>query len=67
MKTKVFETNNGVALYEGENGVLTSSNIEAVKSALMDDLLNDDLPFDVMIRAMDWVVRIVAQEMEKPN
>lgn len=67
MKTKVFETNNGVALYEGENGVLTSSNIEAVKSALMNDLLNDDLPFDVMIRAMDWVVRIVAQEMEKPN
>lgn len=67
MKTKVFETNNGVVLYEDEKGVLTSSNMEAIKSALIEDINSEDLPYEVMIRAMDWVVRIVAQEIKKLN
>ena len=62
MKTKVFETKNGVILYEDENGVLSSENMEAVKSALMDDINNDDLPFGVALQAMEWVKTIIKQE-----
>lgn len=62
MKTKVFITKRGVVLYEDENGVLTSSNMEAVKSALMDDINNDDLPFGIALQAMEWVKTIIKQE-----
>lgn len=62
MKTKVFITKHGVILYEDENGVLTSSNMEAVKSALMDDINNDDLPFGIVLQAMEWVKTIIKQE-----
>lgn len=62
MKTKVFITKRGVVLYEEENGVLTSSNMEAVKSALMDDINNDDLPFGIALQAMEWVKTIIKQE-----
>ena len=56
MKTKVFETKSGVILYEDENGVLSSENMEAVKSALMDDVNNDDLPFGIALQAMELLI-----------
>lgn len=62
MKTKVFETKNGVVLYEDENGVLSSENMEAVKSALMDDVNNNDLPFGIALQATEWIKTIIKQE-----
>lgn len=62
MKTKVFETKSGVVLYKDENGILTSENMEAVKSALMDDVNNDDLPFGIALQAMKWIKTIIKQE-----
>ena len=62
MKTKVFETKNGVILYEDENGVLSSENMEAVKSALMDDVNNNDLPFGIALQATKWIKTIIKQE-----
>lgn len=62
MKTKVFETKSGVVLYEDENRILTSENMEAVKSALMDDVNNDDLPFGIALQAMKWIKTIIKQE-----
>lgn len=62
MKTKVFETKSGVVLYKDENGILTSENMEAVKSALMDDVNNDDLPFGIALQAVKWIKTIIKQE-----
>lgn len=62
MKTKVFETKSGVVLYEDKNGVLSSENMEAVKSALMDDVNNDDLPFGIALQAVKWIKTIIKQE-----
>ena len=62
MKTKVFETKSGVVLYKDENGILTSENMEAVKSALIDDVNNDDLPFGIALQAVKWIKIIIKQE-----
>lgn len=45
-----------------ENGVLSSENMEAVKSALMDDVNNNDLPFGIALQAMEWIKIIIKQE-----
>lgn len=62
MKTKVFKTKNGVILYEDENGVLSSENMEAIKSALMNDVNNNDLPFGIALQATEWIKTIIKQE-----
>lgn len=62
MKTKVFETKSGVVLYEDENRVLFSENMEVIKSALMDDINNGNLPFGVTLQAMEWIKTIIKQE-----
>ncbi len=62
MKTKIFETKSGVVLYEDENGVLSSENMEAIKSALMGDINNGDLPFGIAFQAMEWIKTIIKQE-----
>lgn len=62
MKTKLFSTKDGVVLYEDENGVLTSSNMKAVKTAITEDIKMDDIPFDYKMGAILVMNRIKAQE-----
>ena len=62
MKTKLFSTKDGVALYEDENGRLISSNMKAVKAAMMEDIKRNDIPFDYKMGAILVMNRIKAQE-----
>lgn len=62
MKTKLFSTKYGVVLYEDENGRLVSSNMKAVKAAMMEDIKRNDIPFDYKMGAILVMNRIKAQE-----
>ena len=62
MKTKLFSTKDGVVLYEDENGKLVSSNIKAVKAAIMEDIKRNYIPFDYKMGAILVMNRIKAQE-----
>ena len=62
MKTKLFSTKDGVILYEDENGRLVSSNMKAVKAAMMEDIKRNDIPFDYKIGVILIMNRIKVQE-----
>ena len=62
MKTKLFSTKDGVVLYEDENGRLISSNMKAVKAAMMEDIKKNDIPFDYKMGSILVINRIKAQE-----
>lgn len=62
MKTKLFSTKDGVVLYEDENGRLISSNMKAVKAAIMEDIKMNDIPFDYKIGVILVINRIKAQQ-----
>lgn len=62
MKTKLFSTKDGVILYEDENGKLVSSNMKAVKAAMIEDIKRNDIPFDYKMGAILIINRIKAQE-----
>ena len=62
MKTKLFSTKDGVTLYEDENGRLISSNMKAVKAAIIKDIKRSDIPFDYKMGAILVMNRIKVQE-----
>lgn len=62
MKTELFSTKDGVVLYEDENGVLTSSNMKAVKAAITEDINRNDVPIDYKMGAILVLNQIKFQE-----
>lgn len=62
MKTELFSTKDGDVLYEDENGVLTSSNMKAVKAAIMEDINRNDVPIDYKMGAILVLNQIKFQE-----
>lgn len=62
MKTELFSTKDGVVLYEDENGVLISSNMKAVKAAIMEDINGNDVPIDYKMGAILVLNQIKFQE-----
>lgn len=62
MKTKLFSTKDGVVFYEDENGRLISSDMKAIKVAIMEDINRNDIPIDYKLGAILVMNQIKLQE-----
>lgn len=62
MKTELFSTKDGVVLYEDENRRLISSDMKAIKVAIMEDINRNDIPIDYKLGAILVMNQIKLQE-----
>ena len=62
MKTELFSTKDSVVLYEDENGRLISSDMKAIKVAIIEDINRNDIPIDYKLGAILVMNQIKLQE-----